>query len=190
VSEISELTWNKVDLKQGIVRLEPGETKNDEARTVYLDDELRKIYNNQLELRKQNRILTPYVFPNEDNSDRIRSFRKTWNNACRKIGLGYGYKTTKKYVEKWQGSLPAGPTIHDFRRSACRNMIRSGVPQQVAMMVSGHKTGSVFNRYNIVSEEDLKLAAQKQEAYLQAQKDTVSSTVHDFSTKKEVVNDR
>jgi hypothetical protein len=65
-------------------------------------------------------------------------------------------------------------------------MIRSGVPQQVAKMVSGHKTDSVFNRYNIVSEEDLRLAAQKQEAYLQAQKDTISSTIHQLPTKKEV----
>ena len=66
-------------------------------------------------------------------------------------------------------------------------MIRSGVPQQVAKMVSGHKTDSVFNRYNIVSEEDLKLAAKRQEAYLQAQKDTISSTIHQIGTKKEVI---
>jgi integrase len=139
-------------------------------------------------LRKHNRILIPYVFPNKDKSDKIKSFRNTWNNACRKIGIGYGYKTTKKYVERWEDKLPAGPTVHDFRRSACRNMIRSGVPQQVAKMVSGHKTDSVFNRYNIVSEEDLKLAAQKQEAYLQAQKDTISSTIHQLDTKKEVTS--
>jgi integrase len=107
---------------------------------------------------KEKEPLTPYVFLNEDN-DKIKCFRKTLNRACREIKLGYGYKTNREYVEKWQGSLPTGPTIHDFRRSACRNMIRSGVPQQVAMMVSGHKTSSVFSRYNIMSEEDLRLAA-------------------------------
>ena len=100
LSEVTELTWNKVDLKQNIVRLEPGETKNDGGRTVYLDDELQDVFRQQWELRKMNKVLIPFVFPNGDNKDKIKSFRKTWNNACRKTGLGYGYKTTKKYVEK------------------------------------------------------------------------------------------
>jgi integrase len=185
VSEITDLTWNQVDLDNGIVRLETGETKNDEARTVYLDDELREIFNQQWNNRKN---LLPYVFLNRRFSGKIKRFEDPWNSACRKVGLGYGYKVDEKYVEKWKGKLPAGPTIHDFRRTAVRNMVRAGIPEGVAMKVSGHKTRAVFERYNIVNDADLKLAAQRQEHYLQTQKDTISSTVHDFNEKKANIN--
>ena len=185
LSEISALTWNQVDLDNGIVRLEPGETKNKEGRTVYLDDELKDIFNQQWKKRKN---LLPYVFLNSRFSGQIQRIEKPWNTACRKARLGYGYKISEKYVEKWKDKLPAGPTVHDFRRTAVRNMVRSGIPERVAMMISGHKARSVFERYNIVNDADLKLASQKQEAYLQAQKDTISSTVHDFNEKRTNLN--
>ena len=161
LSEIANLTWKQVDLTQGIVRLEVGETKNDEARTVYLDDELKEIFKKQWEFRKENKILLTWVFLKEKGTDKVKRFDKSWKTACSKSGIG------KRL-------------FHDFRRTAVRNMVRSGIPERVAMMISGHKTRSVFERYNIVSDADLKLAAQKQEKYLESQTGTISGTIHDF----------
>jgi len=182
--EISTLRWSQVDLNQGIVRLEPGETKNDDGRTVYLDDELKEVFNQQWENLKKSGKVVPYVFLNATGSDRIQDFRKTWNKACRDTGLGYGYRVNKKYVNQWQEKLSAGPILHDFRRTAVRNMVRSGIPERVAMMISGHKTRSVFERYNIGNDQDLKQAAQRQAAYLDSQKGTISGTIADLNQKR------
>ena len=165
ISEISTLAWAQVDVKQGIVRLEAGDTKNDEARTVCLDDELREIIGQQRKLRKKLGTALPYVFLNHDGTDRVKRFGKAWRTACKKAKIGVRL-------------------FHDFRRTAVRNMVRAGVPERVAMMISGHKTRAVFDRYNIVSDADLKLAAHKQEAYLQTQMGTKLGTVHQLEDLK------
>jgi integrase len=164
VSEIQGLTWSQVDLDLGIVRLEVGETKNAEGRTVYLDDELKQIFEQQHEARKRQKKLIPYVFPNQEGDNKLKDFRGAWNAACKKAGIG------KKL-------------FHDFRRTAIRNMIRSGIPERVAMMISGHKTRSVFDRYNIVSDSDLKMAARLQEEYLKSATVTKTVTIVDFEEK-------
>jgi len=184
ISEVSNLTWDQVNRDQGIVQLEVGETKNDEGRTVYLDDELKQIFEDQWEERKQNAVLTPYVFTNEDGTNKVKEFRKTWNQACRATGLGYGYRTSNSYVKKWEDKFSAGPTFHDFRRTAVRNMVRAGIPERVAMMISGHKTRSVFERYNIVSDADLKQAAQKQAEYLNSQTTAKTATIAHLDEKR------
>jgi integrase len=166
MSEITGLTWAQVDLLNGIVRLETGETKNDEGRSVYLDEELAVVFTRLKEERKSRKVVFPWVFTNEGGDESLKEFRGAWENACKTAKIG------KRL-------------FHDFRRTAVRNMVRAGIPERVAMMISGHKTRSVFDRYNIVSDTDLKIAASKQEAYLETQTVTKSATVEDFEGKRE-----
>ena len=149
LEEITSLKWSQVDRELGIVRLEVGETKNDEGRTIYLDDEVREVFAAQWEKRKTAKKLIPYVFLNRKGDDRLKRFYKTWRKTCLDVGISV-------------------KIFHDFRRTAIRNMVRSGISERVAMMISGHKTRCVFDRYNIVNDQDLKLAAQKQSAYLES----------------------
>jgi integrase len=149
--EILSLQWHQVDLSQCVVRLEPGETKNDEARTIPLAGELLEILKMQKATRDEYWPACPWVFFRAGK--RIKSFGGAWENACVAAGL---------VNEKGK------PTrlFHDLRRTGVRNLVRAGVPERVAMAISGHKTRSVFDRYNIVSERDLHDAAQKLNSYV------------------------
>jgi integrase len=173
--EVLNLTWDKVDLKQGIVSLNPGETKSGEARTVYLDEELLK---EMKALHANRRLGCPYVF--HRNWEALKSFRKAWATACIKAGLCESLKdeegnavVTKDSKGNERTVMVPTKLFHDFRRTGVRNMVRAGVPERVAMMVSGHKTRSVFERYNIVSDQDLKDAARKMQTYHEKLNSTV-----------------
>lgn len=139
------------------------------GRYIPLDDELIEILENLKAKMRKKRQVTPHVFTNADGTYKIGDHRSAWSTACRKAVLGYGYKIDKKYVKKWADKLPAGPILHDMRRTAVRNMIRASVPEKEAMQISGHKTRSVFDRYNIVDDRDIKEAMQKVNGYLKAQ---------------------
>ncbi len=169
--EISSLTWNQVDLRQGIVRLEPGTTKNGRGRTVYLDKELIRAFEGLQERRKHAGKVIPYVFLNRKGNERIRDFRKTWLKACKEAGIG-------------------NKIFHDFRRTAVRNMVRSGISEHTAMKISGHRSRSVFDRYDIISDNDLKEAAERQEKYIENEKlVTKLVTIGNFKKKEANRND-
>lgn len=149
--EILALRWSQVDLENKTVRLEPGETKNDQARIIPLAGELLEMLRMQKQIRDENWPECPWVFFR--NGKRIRSIRGAWDAACVAAGL----------VDE---NGDATRLLHDLRRTGVRNLVRAGVPERVAMAISGHKTRSVFDRYNIVSERDLHDAARKVSSYI------------------------
>jgi Phage integrase family len=81
-SEILGLTWDRVDLREGVIRLDPGETKNEEGRTIYLNEEVME---EMKALHGKRQLGCPYVF--HRNGKPIMGFRKAWGSACIKVGL-------------------------------------------------------------------------------------------------------
>jgi integrase len=139
--EILSLTWDRVDLFNRLVFLE--RTKNGEDRTLPLNEELFEVLSVQAGKKAEGR---PYVF--HRFGERIQSFGKAWRTACK---------------DAW---CP-GKLFHDLRRTAVRNLIRAGVPQSVAMKISGHKDARIFARYNIVDTRDVGEAMRKLVEYEQ-----------------------
>jgi integrase len=92
-------------------------------------------------LQQQLGRIFPQVFIHLENGpwygQRIRGFDRAWKVAC--AAAGY-----------------PGILIHDLRRSGVRALVRSGTPETVAMKISGHETRSIFDRYNITSDQDLR----------------------------------
>ena len=153
-------------------------------RTVYLSSGLKEVLYQHLQNQKTSLKVCPYVFPNEKGTGKILNIKKAWSAACRECGLGFGYKLTTRYVKKWHKKLPAGPLFRDFRRTAVRNMDRAGISREVAMTRSGHKTESVYNRYNIVDDKDMQNAARKMEEYLDSAMGKVTGKVTDLNNER------
>jgi integrase len=135
--QASKLTWDMVDEKTTQLHV-PGElTKNGEdfvLPLVYKNGE--PMFDFVKDIKRMVRVSGDPIFETTD-------FRSHWRQACDKLGLGIFNKETRAY----RGAKP-----HDFRRTACRNMVIAGIPQPVAMAISGHKTDSIFRRYAIMDK--------------------------------------
>lgn len=143
--EALKLEWREVDLSGRVVRLRIENSKNKEARVLPLTGRLWEVIQERTRAR---RLDCPQVFHHDDH--KIGDFRKSWATACKKSGL--------------EGTL-----VHDLRRCAARNLSRAGVPETVAMEITGHKTRSMYRRYRIVDERDLREATERLQSHLDNQ---------------------
>lgn len=148
-SEVLPLEWRQIDFDAGEVRLDPGKTKNGEGRTFPMTRDLREILERQrastADLQRRVQIVCRHVFHRAGRP--VKSFRAAFRSACAAAGC-------------------PGRVLHDLRRTAVRNLVRAGIPERVAMQMTGHKTRSVFERYNIVSSGDLREAARRLDAQI------------------------
>jgi len=142
--EIVNLTWDKVDLKGGFIRLKVKDTKSGEGRLIPLDvfPGLREMFR---ELHKTRGLYVPHVFLHSGQP--VLSLKGAFMAACKGAGI-----TNFRF--------------HDFRHTAITNMRRAGIDLLTIMQISGHKTMVCFTRYNSFREADLRAAACKSNTYL------------------------
>jgi integrase len=139
LNELLGLRWDQVDLdaEHPVAHLHAGETKNDDARDIYLTPRAEAVLR---DLRAKATQACPFVFVNPRTGGRYRDVRKSFASAASAAGR----------PELW---------FHDLRRSFVTRARRRGIPESVVMRMSGHKTNAVFKRYNIVEDKDVQEAA-------------------------------
>jgi integrase len=135
-SELLTRKWRKhLDMENGWLRLEPGETKTGQGRMFPLIPALREAVDHEVRstiaFERETGSEVPWLFHNRGHH--IVNYYPAWHRACEAAGV-------------------AGRIPHDFRRTAYRNLIRAGVPKQIAMMLVGHETESMAKRYSILDE--------------------------------------
>jgi integrase len=135
--ELLNLRVSQISIADRTIRLNPGETKNDEGREVPMTSLLRQLLQESIRGKQPDDL----VLTRKDGRP-VGDFRGCWETATKNAGV-------------------AGLLFHDLRRTAVRNMIRAGIPERVAMQISGHKTRSIFDRYNVISQGDIENAVTK-----------------------------
>jgi len=139
--EIASLEWR--DIEGDTIRLRPTTVKTSEPRLLILTGEIGAI----IERRRAERLdLLPYIFHRDGHKIQY-NIDRPFKKACLKAGI-------------------EPKLLHDLRRTAVRNMVRAGVPERIAMAISGHKTRQVFDRYNIVNEDDIRQGLARLQAYV------------------------
>jgi integrase len=146
-NELRRLRWDQVDFESGLIGLSATQTKGKKPRKLPIYGDMRRWLEQQRETCPPG---SPWVFHGSHHCP-VDNHLNGWAEACNRAGL-------------------PGLLFHDLRRSAVRNMKRAGVHDRVAMEISGHRTRSIFDRYNIVDTADLRDAGGLLEEYARRRK--------------------
>jgi len=150
--KIKPLRWDQVNRKSQEIRLKT--SKNGLGRVIPLHGRILDLIEERWQKREVKSesgetYISPLVFHKEGKP--VGIFRKSWITACKEAGH-------------------PGKLFHDFRRTAARNFTRAQVSESVAMAITGHKTNSMFRRYNITNMDDKRNAFIAAEEHLESQK--------------------
>ena len=147
--EILDRTWEDIEVTGGVIRLSPGRSKTLVGRILPISPPIANALNRRRARRDPD---SPLVFHRDDIP--VRRWRTAWRTACQAAGVPTRF-------------------LHDCRRTAARNLIRANVPERVAMLLTGHKSRAIFDRYNIINEQELLDAGDQLVAYLAQQAQAV-----------------
>lgn len=137
LTEILRFRWEQYDRAEGCLDLDADQTKGERARKVFLT-------RRAIETLEAINVKGPFMFTNPKTGSYYRDVRKVFDSARRAIGR----------PELW---------FHDLRRSFVTRAVKRGISQKVVMEMTGHKSPSVFDRYNIVFDEAVRDAARRLE---------------------------
>jgi integrase len=149
LGELMSLRWSDINLAGGEITIRAEHAKSKRHRLLPIYGDMKFALQEQKVERDEKHPQLEWVF-HDGHGNRLLTFYKAWNSACERAKLD-------------------GRLFHDLRRSAVRNMVRAGIPEKIAMAISGHRTRHVFDRYNIVTDKDLATAAQQMTRYLSGQ---------------------
>lgn len=145
--EIASLTWDKVDMKKRVIRLEAADTKDREPRTIPICDPLYDILKDIPRAIHDSHV---FLFQGEP----VTEIKRTLKTACKAAGITYGRFEKDGFI------------FHDLRHSFNTYMRKAGVPESVIMEITGHSTREMFDRYNRIDEDDTRKAVEQFQGFI------------------------